>query len=106
MRYHKAFAPRGTNVNFASAKDGELHVRTYERGVEGETLACGSGSVAAAILAARKGLVSSPVQVRTRGGELLTIHFDLAKEGFGAVFLEGDTSWTFDGKLAPEAWSY
>jgi diaminopimelate epimerase len=106
VRYHKAFAPRGTNVNFASVKDGELFVRTYERGVEGETLACGTGSVASAILAARKGLVSPPVPVRTRGGELLTIHFDPSKEGFGAVYLEGDTSWSSDGKLLPEAWGY
>jgi diaminopimelate epimerase len=106
IRRHKAFAPRGTNVNFAQLRDGVLQVRTYERGVEGETLACGTGAVASAILAAARGIVSAPVTVRTSGGEILKVHFDAARDGFGQVFLEGDTSWSFDGKLFEEAYRY
>lgn len=106
IRRHEAFAPRGTNVNFAQGRDGELLVRTYERGVEGETLACGTGAVASAILAAVRGVASSPVTVRTSGGEILKVYFDAGKEGFGEVYLEGDTSWTFDGRLFEEAYRY
>ncbi|HEY5765746.1 MAG TPA: diaminopimelate epimerase [Candidatus Deferrimicrobiaceae bacterium] len=105
IRTHRAFSPRGTNVNFALAKGGEVWIRTYERGVEGETLACGTGAVAAGILAAVRGLAAPPVIVHTRGGELLTIHFDAKRKGFGDVFLEGDTSWSCDGVIAREAYS-
>jgi diaminopimelate epimerase len=106
IRRHEAFAPRGTNVDFAQAGEGELLVRTYERGVEGETLACGTGAVASAILAAVRGIASPPVTVRTSGGEILKVYFDAGKEGFGEVYLEGDTSWTFDGRLFEEAYRY
>ncbi len=106
IRRHEAFAPRGTNVNFAQGGDGELLVRTYERGVEGETLACGTGAVASAILATVRGIASPPVTVRTSGGEVLKVYFDAGKEGFGEVYLEGDTSWTFDGRLFEEAYRY
>jgi len=104
IRNHRAFAPRGTNVNFAQIRNG--WVRTYERGVEGETLACGTGAVACGILAAVHGFVRPPVTVRTRGGEDLVIHFDPAKEGFGRVYLEGDTSWSCDGVITEEAYRY
>jgi len=106
IRRHKAFAPRGTNVNFVQPRDGALWVRTYERGVEGETLACGTGAVASAILAAVRGLAEAPVPVRTRGGEMLTIHFEAGKRDFGKVYLEGDTSWSCDGKIFEEAYRY
>jgi diaminopimelate epimerase len=106
IRNHRAFAPRGTNVNFAQIRNGIVWVRTYERGVEGETLACGTGAVACGILAAVHGFVRPPVTVRTRGGEDLVIHFDPAKEGFGRVYLEGDTSWSCDGVITEEAYRY
>lgn len=106
IRTHRAFAPRGTNVNFARVKDGEVWVRTYERGVEGETLACGTGAVASGILSCLHGYVRPPVRVRTRGGEVLAIHFDPEKEGFGEVCLEGDTSWSCDGRILNEAYRY
>lgn len=106
IRYHKAFAPRGTNVNFAQAAGGAVRVRTYERGVEGETLACGTGAVAAGILAALHGLARPPVAIRTRGGETLTIHFVPERDGFGDVFLEGDTAWACDGVINEEAYRY
>mgnify|MGYP003411338253 CR=1 FL=1 len=103
IRRHKAFAPRGTNVNFAQPVGGALRVRTYERGVEGETLACGTGAVASAILAGIRGLATPPVTVLTSGGETLVIHFDSGRTGFGEVYLEGDTSWSCDGKIFEEA---
>ncbi|MEW6720335.1 MAG: diaminopimelate epimerase [Thermodesulfobacteriota bacterium] len=106
IRRHEAFAPRGTNVNFVQVREGLLHVRTYERGVEGETLACGTGAVASAILASLKGIASPPVTVRTSGGEMLTVHFDAKAEDFGVVYLEGDTSWSCDGTLFEEAHRY
>ena len=106
IRRHKAFAPRGTNVNFVQQEDGGLRVRTYERGVEGETLACGTGAVASAILATVRGLAAPPVSVRTSGGEILAVHFDPVRKDFGQVFLEGDTSWSCDGKILEEAYRY
>ena len=106
IRMHRAFAPRGTNVDFAQFLGGELWVRTYERGVEAETLACGTGAVASAILASVHGLADPPVPVRTRGGEKLTIHFDPERKDFGEVCLEGDTSWTCDGLILEEAYRY
>jgi len=106
IRRHKAFAPRGTNVNFVQPTGDSLLVRTYERGVEGETLACGTGAVASAILAGIRGLATPPVTVRTSGGEKLVIHFNPKRIDFGEVFLEGDTSWPCDGKIFEEAYRY
>lgn len=106
IRTHRAFAPRGTNVNFVRVRKGEVLIRTYERGVEGETLACGTGAVAAGILSALHGGVRPPVPVRTRGGEVLTIHFDAERDGFGEVYLEGDTSWSCDGIMFQESYRY
>lgn len=101
VRCHEAFAPKGTNVNFVEVTDHRsLKIRTYERGVEGETLACGTGVVAASILSALKNKVEPPVLVQTRGGEFLTVHFRLPSNGtFGDVFLEGLTQTTFEGTL-------
>lgn len=106
IRTHRVFAPRGTNVDFVRVRNGEVRIRTYERGVEGETLACGTGAVAAGILSAVHGYVRPPVAVRTRGGEVLIVHFDPEKDGFGEVYLEGDTSWSCDGVMSKEAYRY
>ncbi len=106
VRTHRVFAPRGTNVDFARVRDGAVFVRTYERGVEGETLACGTGAVAAGSLAAAHGLAAPPVSVHTRGGEILTIHFASGGADFGDVYLEGDTSWSCDGVMTEEAYRY
>nr|WP_216818652.1 diaminopimelate epimerase [Desulfurobacterium indicum] len=99
IRFHEMFKPEGTNVNFAQFKDGKLFVRTYERGVEGETLACGTGSVAAAIAFSRLFSKEPPITVITRSGEPLTIYFDNQLKD---VFLEGNTSWICDGELWEE----
>jgi diaminopimelate epimerase len=100
VRYHPMFAPAGTNVNFIRVEGPQdLRVRTYERGVEDETLACGTGAVASALLAARLGQVVSPVTVHTRGGEALTVFFTPHGEAFTEVFLEGDALVVYQGEL-------
>lgn len=71
--HHRAFAPRQTNVNFVALQDGRLHLRTYERGVEAETLGCGTGATAAALLAHQRLGLPWPVEVVTRSGEALQI---------------------------------
>lgn len=104
-RFHPLFQPAGTNVNFVR-KIGEntIEVRTYERGVEDETMACGTGAVASALFAAITGEAVSPVQVVTSGGERLTILFDL-RDGVRAenVFLQGPARIIYEGKLTAEA---
>ena len=105
IRFHKDFMPAGTNVNFVQPlEDGSLKVRTYERGVEDETMACGTGAVAAALIAAVKGMVSSPVAITTSGGDRLTILFDLHEGPAAAnVFLKGPAHVVYAGELNAEA---
>ena len=100
LRQHAAFAPKGTNVNFVQVTGPHsIKVRTYERGVEDETLACGTGSVAAAIVMAALKQVSAPVSVSTRGGDLLEIAFKLEGDQVSGVFLKGGAEITFEGEL-------
>lgn len=102
IRFHREFSPSGTNANFVSHKSGNnIAVRTYERGVEGETLACGTGVVASSLLAAIKGLVESPVNCLTKGGQTLKVHFQMNKEdsSFTNVFLEGPAEICFKGEI-------
>ncbi|MET1124337.1 MAG: diaminopimelate epimerase [Archaeoglobaceae archaeon] len=91
IRYHRAF-PKGTNVNFVKVEGGKLKIRTYERGVEGETLSCGTGSVASAFVASRLGYVGKVVEVLTRGGKLVVELEEEAK-------LIGSASRVFEGEL-------
>jgi diaminopimelate epimerase len=104
IRFHREFQPAGTNVNFVQVVDkGHLAVRTYERGVENETLACGTGSVAASLVASAAGRVISPVAVRTRGGEVLGVSFRIDSVGsFTQVSLEGDTCLVFEGTVGDD----
>jgi diaminopimelate epimerase len=105
LRFHQRFQPAGTNVNFVSVVDSSrLSVRTYERGVEDETLACGTGSVAAALITAALGMVSSPVQVKTRGEEILSVYCDNPAYPFGRVWLEGAVRVVCAGELWEEAY--
>jgi len=105
IRYHEHYQPAGTNANFFRVLDGHtIQVRTYERGVEDETLACGTGSVAAALIAARKGLVSSPVEVLVQSGERLKIYFEETGAGFENVYLEGGAKVVYQGLLWEEAY--
>ncbi len=99
-RYHELFKPAGTNVNFIQIDSKrKLRIRTYERGVEGETLACGTGSVAGALIAGALGAVFSPVEVRTRGGETLTVSFERTTEEFSGIYLEGNAEVICEGTL-------
>jgi diaminopimelate epimerase len=105
IRYHPEYQPAGTNANFIEVGDKHtIHIRTYERGVEDETLACGTGAVASALIAASKGLTSSPVSVYPKGGEVLTIHFQKRGGDFSDVFLEGDARVVYEGILWEEAY--
>lgn len=104
VRYHDQFAPAGTNVNFVQTMDnGGFAVRTYERGVEDETLACGTGSVATALVAFEKGIADPPAAIHTRGGEVLKVYFEKDADGFFNVLLEGDARVIYEGKLWREA---
>ncbi len=104
LRFHPRFAPEGANVNFVSVTGPQnLRIRTYERGVEDETLACGTGSTASALVAAAKGLVTPPVKVLTAGGEELIIHFDPEKKDVKTVFLEGEARVIYRASLCQEA---
>lgn len=104
LRFHADFQPAGTNVNFIRLDDGKrLFIRTYERGVEDETLACGTGSVASALVAATVDQATSPVEVTTRGGEVLTVSFEQGNDGsFDKVFLEGDTCLVYEGAVGED----
>jgi diaminopimelate epimerase len=100
IREHRLFKPGGANADFVARIDKHnIAIRTYERGVEDETLACGTGSVAAALISAgEKGLVS-PVRVHTRGGAVLKISFRHNGGQFTDVFLEGAVRFVFAGNL-------
>ena len=105
IRSHAHFQPAGTNANFVQVSDRKsIKVRTYERGVEDETLACGTGAVASALISGAKGYVDSPVAVETSGGEILNVHFQKKEDGFDRVFLEGDTRLVYEGDLWEEAY--
>lgn len=100
IRNHSLFAPEGCNVNFVFRKtDHLLSIRTYERGVEAETLACGTGSVASTIINALEHGLKSPVTLNVRSGEQLIVYFDLEGEKFTNVILEGSAHMIFSGTL-------
>lgn len=103
IRFHKRFKEAGTNVNFIQVKEGYVHVRTYERGVEGETLACGTGSVACGIVAYHLGLAETPVSILSRSGEKLEVDFIPLSEGAKDVYLKGRTAHVCAGKIKGEA---
>ena len=100
IRLHQEFSPDGANANFVRVgSGGVVSIRTYERGVESETLACGTGSIAAAVILSHLRLVESPVSVMTRGNELLRISFRKTTVGATDVVLEGPADVNFDGVM-------
>lgn len=100
VRYHAHFKPKGTNVNFAQVLGpNHIRVRTYERGVEGETLACGTGVSAAAMIASRVQGFTSPVKVLVQGGDTLEISFQATADGFANVQLNGPADFAFTGTV-------
>ncbi|MFH1976882.1 MAG: diaminopimelate epimerase [Pseudomonadota bacterium] len=107
VRLHNKFAPAGTNVNFITrVKNGSFSIRTYERGVEDETLACGTGSIASALVTASKDKVVSPLNIVTRSGGILTIYYKEDNGRFHDIYLEGDARIIYKGKLWEDAWQY
>jgi diaminopimelate epimerase len=105
IRRHPDFAPDGTNADFLSTDGaGGLTIRTYERGVEDETLACGTGAVAGALVAAETLGMVSPVRLRTRSGEDLMVHFRRRGDRYCDVRQEGLARVIFTGRLCEEAW--
>lgn len=99
LRHHPAFGPEGTNVSFVQrVSPRELKIRTFERGVEGETWACGSGSSVVATIACRRGWATSPVELRVKGGGPLRVHVPAAVDQ--PLRLEGPVRRCFDGRFA------
>ncbi|MDR1487388.1 MAG: diaminopimelate epimerase [Deltaproteobacteria bacterium] len=101
VRRHSSFQPDGANVDYVKIlSDDSLAIRTYERGVEDETLACGTGVTASALLSAAQGLVkSNSILCKTRGGEDLTVRFEGPAESPEKVFLIGAVRYTFSGQV-------
>lgn len=98
-RWADEFAPGGTNVNFVEVEKDCLYVRTFERGVEEETLACGTGVTASAIAAVLSGhLGTNTVRVRTKGGDL-AVTFSVTGKTIHDIWLAGPATFVFDGEV-------
>lgn len=98
IRYHKRFSPRGTNVDFLEVSGSNLiSIRTYERGVEDETLACGTGAVAAALIFALKSETDKKINVHTKSGKILKVYFKKKEDKFSNVWLEGQAKIVYKG---------
>jgi len=100
LRWHDHFKPRGTNVNFVQIKEpGFIRVRTYERGVEGETLACGTGVSASAMITSALHHFPPPIRVQVQGGDLLEVDFQRVNGDFRDVRLTGPATFVFEGRV-------
>jgi diaminopimelate epimerase len=99
IRYLENFAPRGANVNFIENTEGKLKIRTYERGVEDETLACGTGSVASALIAFLVDNINPPVKLITKGGYELIVDFKYSDGKFEDLSLTGHSEVVFTGEF-------
>jgi diaminopimelate epimerase len=100
IRNHHAFQPDGTNANFVKELEpGKIAIRTYERGVEAETLACGTGVAASGLIYAALNAGTSPVQALVRGGDWLEVGFERAGNGFADVTLKGPADFAFEGSI-------
>lgn len=102
IRFHKKFQPAGTNVNFVEVMNGNsIRVRTYERGVEAETLACGTGSAASALITNYQLPVTDyrKINVYTRSGEILQVYFKYSGNKFTDVWLQGKANIVFKGEF-------
>jgi len=100
LRHHSRFAPKGTNVNFVQVLGpGRIRVRTFERGVEGETLACGTGVSASALISSRVHKFESPVRVQVQGGDELEVSFIEHDGSFDDVRLTGPADFVFEGQI-------
>ena len=102
LRYHAAFAPRGTNANFAKVLDtGGIAIRTYERGVEDETLACGTGMVACGLIHHELACAAAPIPVNVKGGDTLKVGFvEASAHAYENVTLFGPADFVFEGTVS------
>jgi diaminopimelate epimerase len=100
IRHSDVFQPDGTNVDFVTIKnDNQISMRTYERGVEDETLACGTGAVACAVIASLVHNLQPPITVHTRGGQSLLVNFERRGEVVTNVVLIGSAEEVFEGSV-------
>jgi len=100
IRHHELFAPKGANVNFLTRRgDRQISIRTFERGVEDETLACGTGVVASALIFATVEQVEGPIGVLVRGGNELQVGFEKSGDEFRNVTLTGPADFVFEGTI-------
>jgi len=100
IRHHGEFSPEGTNADFVKViGKNTIRIRTYERGVEDETLACGTGAVASAIISSEAEKMASPVTVETQSGEKIKVYFELKDGNFKNVYLEGRAKLVYEGEL-------
>jgi diaminopimelate epimerase len=98
LRFHRAFGPAGTNVDFVKLKNGRVHIRTYERGVEAETLACGTGITAGAIALGLAHGLACPVRVTAKSGERFKVWFKAGPRGSADdIYIEGPAKTVFEG---------
>ena len=101
LRNHARFEPQGTNANFIQVLAPQrLAIRTYERGVEGETLACGTGACAAALVHHALTGAPAPISVQVRGGDTLEVNFERVDDGFTNVTLTGPADFVFEGQVS------
>ncbi len=100
IRYLQEFSPGGTNVNFISIDKNKVYIRTYERGVENETLACGTGAAAAAVICGIKDKLNPPINLVTWGGDELTVDFTVYNNKYQNLSLTGPAKITFTGEFS------
>jgi diaminopimelate epimerase len=99
IRYNERFATAGININFVEVSGGRVRMRTYERGVEGETLSCGTGTVAAALGAVMQfTLPGNILEIQTPGGQL-SVYFQRHGDSFTDIWLEGPAEKVFEGSI-------
>ena len=100
IRHHELFSPKGANANFLKRRgDRQISIRTYERGVEDETLACGTGVVASALIFSALEKVGGPIGVLVRGGNELEVDFEKESDRFKNVTLTGPADFVFEGTI-------
>lgn len=99
IRYSDEFKPGGTNVNFINIDNDAIEIRTYERGVENETLACGTGAVAAAVIGYLNYNLKLPITLKTKGGDRLSVNFEIENEELINLSLTGPAKLVFDGSI-------
>ncbi len=100
LRFHKAFGPAGTNVDFVELKKDGVHIRTYERGVEAETSACGTGTTASAIALGLAAGLPAPVHLTSKSGERFKVWFKAGPRGsVDDIYIEGPAKTVFCGEI-------